>query len=298
MTTHKSITVPTSGLSKLQKRILIYAHQRMVDKGQTLEPDMPDDEGGTWIWLVAPDWLTKAVIESTNAVFEGRKRGIRDGEIITGHPTVQFLEELRYVEKAVATAAQKVSVSLRHLWRLAAEASDWLDIRLFGSLCGFDPTLALRNGKLCFLLKLNLSVDDARQRLRSDIDAGTVTLSADDERSPLNCTIPEMLRDLYGFPVSNGGHLDALAFDPDAIGRQKYNAANAALRRACDRLWKRRLIVMRRVADQSHWFSTTYYERTAIGLTKAGLDAVTGAAGVESLAPDNGGPGVRLKAAE
>jgi hypothetical protein len=62
---------------------------------------------------------------------------------------------------------------------------------------------------------------------------------------------------------------EALAFDPETIGRKKYNSANAALRRACDRLWRRELIIMRHATQRLvFWFGAGDYERTAIGLTQ------------------------------
>jgi hypothetical protein len=94
----------------------------------------------------------------------------------------------------------------------------------------------------------------------------SVRLAADSY--PINCTIPELLRDLYRFPVN--GHVDAIAFDPDLIGRHRYNVAQAALRRACSRLWDRRLIVMRSGRwDRLGW--SHVYVRSGIGLTDAGV---------------------------
>jgi hypothetical protein len=72
---------------------------------------------------------------------------------------------------------------------------------------------------------------------------------------PLNCTVPEMLRDLYGFPVT--GHIEAVAFDPEEVGRRRYNVAQAALRRACSRLQNRELIAIRG-GQQVSLFSTVY----------------------------------------
>jgi hypothetical protein len=79
-----------------------------------------------------------------------------------------------------------------------------------------------------------------------------------------------MLRDVYGFPVCEGGHIDAMAFSPTEIGESRYRSAQASLRRACDRLASRDLI--QRYAGQSHDATEiSFYERSRIGLTEAGV---------------------------
>ena len=85
---------------------------------------------------------------------------------------------------------------------------------------------------------------------------------------PVNCIVPELLRDIFGFPVQNGGHIDALAFCVEEIGRQRYNNAQAVLRRACDRLRARGLIRLR--GGQS-FFDPSFYVRTGIRLTEDGV---------------------------
>ena len=76
-----------------------------------------------------------------------------------------------------------------------------------------------------------------------------------------------MLRDLYQFPVI--GHIDAIAFDPDAIGRARYNSAQAALRRACSRLEERTLIAARSGYTRGLFFEP--YNRAGIGLRETGV---------------------------
>jgi hypothetical protein len=84
---------------------------------------------------------------------------------------------------------------------------------------------------------------------------------------PINCSIPELLRDLFGFPVS--GPIDGLAFSPEQIGKARYNSAQAALRRACARLGARKLV--REQAGQRTGLNVGFYNRTAIGLTEKGV---------------------------
>ena len=91
-----------------------------------------------------------------------------------------------------------------------------------------------------------------------------------------------MLRDLFGFELAKGGHVAALAFDVQAIGKARYNNAQASLRRACARLYARRLIGTQR--GQSHGLHWTIYERSGIGLTEAGVAAA--AAAIENKPPD------------
>ncbi len=79
-----------------------------------------------------------------------------------------------------------------------------------------------------------------------------------DDYYPINCTVPEMLRDLFAFPLREGGHIDALAFDVQAIGKARYNSAQASLRRACDRLAARGLIWQQ--AGQSYGLHWALYE--------------------------------------
>jgi quercetin dioxygenase-like cupin family protein len=61
----------------------------------------------------------------------------------------------------------------------------------------------------------------------------------------------------------------ALAFDPEAIGKRRYAVAQAALRRACERLHKRKLIV--RDCVGSHGLVWGLYRRAGIGLTETGV---------------------------
>ena len=56
-----------------------------------------------------------------------------------------------------------------------------------------------------------------------------------------------------------------------AIGKARYNNAQASLRRACDRLYKRELVTPQR--GQSHGLHWALFERTGIGLTEAGVAA-------------------------
>jgi hypothetical protein len=82
-----------------------------------------------------------------------------------------------------------------------------------------------------------------------------------------------MLRDLFSFRVEKGidHHIDARAFSPEKIGKRKYNAAQAALRRACTRLAARGLIATR--SGQSRALFWDVYKRSGIGLTESGIAA-------------------------
>jgi hypothetical protein len=94
----------------------------------------------------------------------------------------------------------------------------------------------------------------------------------DGERTcPVNCTVPELLRNLYHFPMRQNqwAHLDALAFSPKEIGEARYNRAQAALRRAGRRLEARELVLMQ--GGQTHSLFNRAYQRSSIGLTDQGV---------------------------
>jgi hypothetical protein len=70
--------------------------------------------------------------------------------------------------------------------------------------------------------------------------------------------------------MQEGGYIDGLAFSPDEIGRSRYNSAQAALRRACSRLYARKLIATRAGQSQNTLFLHVY-DRSGIGLTERGI---------------------------
>jgi hypothetical protein len=132
-------------------------------------------------------------------------------------------------------------------------------------------------GRWSFQINIkDLTADQIRDKLKSwdgeDVLNKTgIWLDAEPDY-PLNCTIPEMLRDLFDFPVV--GPIDALAFSPEQIGKARYQSAQAALRRACTRLKARGLIWER--AGQRNGLSIAFYDRSGIGLTARGVAVADG----------------------
>ena len=120
-----------------------------------------------------------------------------------------------------------------------------------------------------------MNLNEARSRLRDDFPDVVGVWLYDDGEVPVNCTIPELLRDLFGFSVQEGGHISALAFAVEEIGASRYNSGQASLRRACERLKTRRLINTRsgQFGGSVSIFSHDVYRRTGIGLTEAGVAA-------------------------
>ena len=74
--------------------------------------------------------------------------------------------------------------------------------------------------------------------------------------------------------MQEGGDIEALAFSVEEIGARRYNAAQASLRRACERLMARRLIDIwsgQFGGSVSIFIRNDIYNRTGIGLTETGV---------------------------
>ncbi len=96
-----------------------------------------------------------------------------------------------------------------------------------------------------------------------------------------DATIKELLADLYGFPVPHYFYdafgvdrlHNALVFDPEQIGRGRYNAARQALWRAIGRLETRGLLVTNEGGIKFPGGDKFYTRDRSIRLTDAGLQA-------------------------
>jgi hypothetical protein len=268
-------------LSVLQKRILTYARKAMLDKQQTI------DNSEIILEIPAPGWLSDALVKAMNGVFQGRKYFRREADNEESNVELgmsrftTFFDEVSYVEETIQNAAkeagiEKKSVRLTQLYEWCAPAG------LTFLVISADATLVYYPWPYCdgrgwyFKLKLRdskIAKSDIPEELKSICGDGwenTIRLALNSY--PINCTIPELLRDLYKFPVN--GHVDGIAFDPDLIGRHRYNVAQAGLRRACSRLWDRRLIVMR--SGRSDSLDSHIYIRSGIGLTDDGVTVADG----------------------
>jgi hypothetical protein len=117
-----------------------------------------------------------------------------------------------------------------------------------------------------------MNIDGVLDQVKADLllDNLPGVWAYDDGGGPANCTIAEMLRDLFGFPVV--GPIDALAFSVDEIGAQRYNTAQASLRRACTRLQTRGLIDIWFGQRQTlSIFHADAYTRSRISLIESGV---------------------------
>jgi hypothetical protein len=267
----KDVTV--SKLSKLQKRVLVYARQHMLAKEQKIEPC-------EYVILCfrAPPWLNEVLTKTLVKIFETRDHFGPLAEGRTAREDLDrytwFFEEMVFAEGAIRQAAIAAGVKDRHhltdLFRYAVPAM----VRFMGEYV-VHPWPDYDGG---WLFKIGLKNEHgSAAEIRKDL----VSLCGEDEINktglkiydsptyPINCSIPEMLRDLFGFPLREDGRIYALAFDPQAIGPSHYNSAQASLRRTCDRLAARGLIW--EAAGQSHGLHRDFYERSSIGLTEAGV---------------------------
>ena len=267
----KDITV--SKLSQLQKQVLVFARKAMLTKNQQIE-----DATNTTIFIPAPEWLSKALTEALGKVFRGRKIYHLDGinDLTSWHPWLAFFEEVAFVERTLQQAAEKAgvdkNVSLTRLFDLADNGM-LFGLRLHGKLI-YAPWPSMSwDGWYFRVYAKDMTVDETWKALKAviveDLLQGiTVTR---DQSCPVNCTIPELLHNLYQFPMRQNGvaHLGALAFSPEQIGKARYNSAHAALRRACERLRERDLIRIR--SGQASLNYRRYYERTGVALTHTGV---------------------------
>jgi hypothetical protein len=123
----------------------------------------------------------------------------------------QFFDEIAYVEQVIREAAKDASAKLRpsslaRLYECVDGAS------FFFRFLSLDGAFTIRYhswpywdaGGWFFQLKLEnskLPKSEFPERLKSMLrnDCKQVKLASD--HFPVNCTIPELLHDLYGFPV-------------------------------------------------------------------------------------------------
>ncbi len=101
---HKDVTV--SKLSKLQKRMLIYARQQMLAKAQKIEP-----REHVVLCFDAPPWLNDALTATLGTIFTTRDGYF--GPLAAGraakercHRYTWFFEEVAFAETAIWEAAQ------------------------------------------------------------------------------------------------------------------------------------------------------------------------------------------------
>jgi hypothetical protein len=281
----KDITVASSGLSALQKRVLAYARQRTLDQAIPHGPVQADD--GVTVCRAAPDWLDTAMRTSIEKVLHARRTHILDGEFTHGSQFSNFFAEVLYVVSAIETAAKEAGqdgkgIDILRLDKLSGDNGArllLLPVLLTKGVSSIHyVTPVWEGGRTFFRMLIKGSTEAEVTHSLSHIPNNDTWVEPSPPQWPIVCTIPEMLRDLYGFPVRDGGDIDALAFDTAAIGQQKYNAVNAALRRACHRMHHRGLIAIR---SRRPWWSDQFtpYRRSGIGLTDEGITVA------ESLSP-------------
>jgi hypothetical protein len=272
----KDITV--SKLSQLQKRVLIHARQQMLAKGQKIEA--PTE---VTICMRAPPWLDKALGEAMRGIAKARQGYVLnpgpDAIFLTGlHPWMRPFAEMtvlcEQIEEAAEQAGVKDRIDLAALHALAFPPGFERRLRTaFPGRIKHHPWPYIDAVGWYFKIKITgLSCDQAKAELLMDGPPGV--WAYDDGGGGPNCTISELLRDLFGFPVQEGGHIEALAFSVDAIGASRYSAAQASLRRACARLQARGLVnIWSGQWQSSSVFHSDAYGRTRIGLTEAGAAA-------------------------
>jgi hypothetical protein len=271
MTNH----VTVSKLSKLQKQILIYARQQMLTKQQEIKAAT-----GVTLCMRAPSWLDKALSEAMRAITKARRGymlGRKDGVqffLTALHPWMRPFAEMTFlrsqIEKAAKEAGVESKIDLTALYQLPF---DKLESKFWG-LAGrlYHPWPYIDDNGWHFKMTIEGASIDKVQPL---IEGLSGVWAYDDAGGPANCTIPELLRDLFGFPVQ--GHIDALAFSIEEIGAQRYNTAQASLRRACTRLQTRGLISIWYGQRQTlSIFQLDVYTRSRIGLTETGVAVADG----------------------
>jgi hypothetical protein len=275
---HKDITV--TKLSRLQKQILVYARRAMLAKDQKIEP-----REHLMMNIPAPQWLSDVLTKTMNRIFEFRKKrfgalgekGIKREDC---HPWLWFFEEMRFTEQAIKDAAKQArypqEVELTKLYEVALSPTLLMALHLAHGRSKLGGLLyhAWPYYDRGWYFKLELKGTDGALTRSNLLDSGVIKeqdLSQvwfdTEPHYPINCTIPELLRDLFGFPVS--GPIDGLAFSPEQIGKARYISAQAASRRACTRLAARGLVRQR--AGQTTGFIFGLYDRSGIGLTEQGV---------------------------
>ncbi len=204
---HKDVTV--SKLSRLQRQILVYARRAMVAKGQKIEPR--DD---VTVCIPAPPWLNDVLTKTLRRIFDVRTGFGPLGEIGNNredcHPWVWFFEEIRFAEKVIRDAAKQAcvnqhEVNLGLLYRLVVP-----QVMLVGRGVGCNYVIhpwPYHYGRGWFFqidIK-NQTPEEIMREFISNVGEDRVKqtgLWLDAEPYyPINCTIPELLRDLFGFPV-------------------------------------------------------------------------------------------------
>lgn len=274
----KDITV--TKLSKLQKQILVYARKAMIAKGQKIE-----EPTTVSVCFSAPEWLDRALTEAMSAIFDARKY-YQLGETLMyeHHPWIRFFEEMRFLSQTIRDAAKaadieiKRSVDLLSLYNFTD--AQWLSIGAWAHEWKviIHPWPYYDRGWYFIEEIEGASRDEIMKGLTGLIGDRADTIWIKNRSYPVNCTIPEMLRDIFAFPVEDGGHIDGLAFSVEQIGRNRYNSAQASIRRACDRLAARKLIALR-AGQATSPLQFTVYDRAGIGLTEKGVAAADAMAG-------------------
>ena len=128
MSTPKDVTV--SKLSQLQKRVLVYARQQMLAKGQTI--DAPTT---VTLCMRAPEWLDKALCEAMAAITKARKGyvlvplgaddSLKDVTYLAAlHPWLRPFAEMTFLLEHLRAAAKAAGVNdtinLMQLYKLAS----------------------------------------------------------------------------------------------------------------------------------------------------------------------------------
>lgn len=268
---HKDVTV--SKLSRLQKQILLYARQQMLAKGQVIEP-----RNDVTVNIPAPPWLNDVLTKTLSKIFKVRRDHfgvLRHEDKLDVHDWVWFFEEIAFVTEAIKSAAKeagywrKLDLDLRLLYEWALPVGMAFGLSIHQTT--FHPWPYYHGGWYFRIDIQNMTADKIMEDLISwegEEAVKATGLWLDTEpHCPINCTVPEMLRDLFGFKVR--GHIDALAFSPGDVGIARYNSAQASLRRACTRLKTRGLIWER--AGQRSGLQVGFFNRSGIGLTEQGV---------------------------
>jgi hypothetical protein len=266
---HKDITV--SKLSRLQKQILVHARKAMIAKGQEIE------RGSSITFCIpAPEWLGKTLTTSLTEIFRSRKIFNLGGQdLLDCHPWLRFFEEIAFLERNIKDAAKEAGTNADLRATELYRYGGWnvpFRIKYRDKEFAFHPWPYIDRAGWHFKFDIEgITAAEAKESIKSLVGEKSGMWVQDGVSEPINCTIPELLRDLFDFPVCNGGHIDALAFSQEAVGKARYNTAQATLRRACSRLAARKLIWERAGQNGASLFQS-YYSRSGIGLTETGVN--------------------------
>ena len=214
MCTTKDVTV--SKLSQLQKRVLVYARQQMLAKQQKIEP-----REGVTACFPAPSWLHDALTKTLRRIFHVRKIGagqLGDADRLDNHEWVWFFEEMRFAEAAIKQAAKEAgkdrgAVRMTELYRHALPPIIELRLAHTASISIYPWPFYSDHDGWYFVVGIrtfgNEPADKAKITACFEQDGVSGFWINDGPSIPINCTIPEMLRDLFDFPLRKNGRIYA-----------------------------------------------------------------------------------------